>query len=60
VSRWPNTGRQNTFVLVVLVVLVELGVLDYRLLDPSKARHKVAFCTPFSARWFPFLNSSAA
>ena len=25
---------------------------------PSRARHKVAFCTPFSARWFLFLDSS--
>ncbi len=25
---------------------------------PNRARHKVAFCTPFSAHWFLFLDSS--
>jgi hypothetical protein len=25
---------------------------------PSRVRHKVAFCTPFSVRWFLFFDSS--
>ena len=40
-----------------LRVLVELDVLHDRS-TPNRARHKVAFCTPFSAPRFPFLNSS--
>ena len=41
-----------------LLILVVLDVLHDRLLDPQWARHKVAFCTPFSARWFLFFDSS--
>jgi hypothetical protein len=38
-------------------ILVELDALDDRLLDPRRARHKVAFHTPFSAHWFLYLDS---
>jgi len=35
-----------------LPVLVELDDFDDGLLDPSRARHEVANCTPFSALQF--------
>jgi hypothetical protein len=40
------------------LVLVELDVLDDRLLDPQKGTPWVAFCTPFSALRFLDLDSS--